>query len=128
MANNLKYQPAVNQVELNFWNPQPEVLQCSKENGFLLEVYSPLGNDKQIGKSLFMIILLKSMTPSRIAENLADEKVQTFVRQYHSIRPVFELPQEDFERFETAAALHPLQRVVNLSTGWKLPFDVFDGQ
>ncbi|KAG2133220.1 NADP-dependent oxidoreductase domain-containing protein [Suillus bovinus] len=26
-ANNLKYQPAVNQVELNFWNPQPELLK-----------------------------------------------------------------------------------------------------
>ncbi|KAG1899701.1 NADP-dependent oxidoreductase domain-containing protein, partial [Suillus fuscotomentosus] len=117
-ANNLKYQPAVNQVELNFWNPQPEMLQCSKENGFLLEVYSPLGNYKQIGKSLFVediacklgitpaqviiswsvqrgtIILPKSMTPSRITENLAGEKVQTFARQHHSSQPVFELPQE----------------------------------
>ena len=26
-ANPLKYQPAVNQVELNFFNPQPELLQ-----------------------------------------------------------------------------------------------------
>jgi hypothetical protein len=29
---------------------------------------------------------------------------------------------------EKAAASHPPQRVVNPSTGWKLPFDVFDGQ
>ena len=26
-SNPLKYQPAVNQVELNFWNPQPELLK-----------------------------------------------------------------------------------------------------
>ncbi|KAG2127641.1 NADP-dependent oxidoreductase domain-containing protein [Suillus bovinus] len=138
-ANNLKYQPAVNQVELNFWNPQPELLKWSKENGLLLEAYSPLGSDKQVGKSLSVpevksiasqlgitpaqviiswsvqrgtIVLPKSVTPSRIAENLE----------------VFELPQEDFERLEKAATSHTPQRVVNPSAGWKLPFDVFDGQ
>jgi diketogulonate reductase-like aldo/keto reductase len=26
-ANPLKVKPAVNQVELNFWNPQPELLE-----------------------------------------------------------------------------------------------------
>lgn len=26
-ANPLKYKPAVNQVELNFWNPQPELVK-----------------------------------------------------------------------------------------------------
>lgn len=138
-ANKLKYQPAVNQVELNFWNPQPELLQWSKENGLLLEAYSPLGSDKQVGKSLSVpevkdiacklgitpaqviiswsvqrgtIVLPKSVTPSRIVENLE----------------VFEIPQEDFERLERAAVSHPPQRVVNPSSGWKLPFDVFDGQ
>ncbi|OJA16396.1 hypothetical protein AZE42_08838 [Rhizopogon vesiculosus] len=124
-ANKLKYQPAVNQ-----W---------SKENGLLLEAYSPLGSDKQVGQSLSVpevkdvasklgitpaqvliswhvqrgtIVLPKSVTPSRILENLN----------------VFELPQEDFEKLETAATSHPPQRVVNPSNGWKLPFDVFDGQ
>lgn len=138
-ANKLKYQPAVNQVELNFWNPQPELLKWSKENGLLLEAYSPLGSDKQVGKSLSVpevkdiacklgitpaqviiswsvqrgtIVLPKSVTPSRIVENLE----------------VFKIPQEDFEMLEQAAASHPPQRVVNPSSGWKLPFDVFDGQ
>jgi hypothetical protein len=46
----------------------------------------------------------------------------------HSHLLVFELPQEDFEKLETAANSHPPQRVVNPSNGWKLPFDVFDGQ
>ena len=27
MGNPLKYKPAVNQVELSFWNPQPELLK-----------------------------------------------------------------------------------------------------
>ncbi|KAJ8583337.1 hypothetical protein M405DRAFT_875950 [Rhizopogon salebrosus TDB-379] len=138
-ANKLKYQPAVNQVELNFFNPQPELLKWSKENGLLLESYSPLGSNTQVGKSLSVpevkdiasklgitpaqvliswhvqrgtIVLPKSVTPSRIVENL----------------DVFELPEADFEKLETAAISHPPQRVVNPSNGWGLPFDVFDGQ
>lgn len=39
-----KIKPAVNQVELNFSNPQPELLAWSKEAGVLLEAYSPLGS------------------------------------------------------------------------------------
>lgn len=61
--------PAVNQVELNFWNPQPELVkvcllscpppeanilvsQWAKENDILLEAYSPLGGSGQVKKSL----------------------------------------------------------------------------
>ncbi|KAG8214832.1 NADP-dependent oxidoreductase domain-containing protein [Butyriboletus roseoflavus] len=134
-SNSLKYQPAVNQVELNFWNPQPELLKWSKENGLLLEAYSPLGSNKQVGESLAVpevkniacklgitpaqviiswhvqrgtVVLPKSVTPSRIVENF----------------DVFEIPQEDFEKLERAAASHPPKRVVNPSKGWNLPFDV----
>lgn len=39
-----KIKPVCNQVELNFSNPQPELLQWSKEAGILLESYSPLGS------------------------------------------------------------------------------------
>ncbi|KAH7927674.1 Aldo/keto reductase [Leucogyrophana mollusca] len=136
-ANPLKYKPAVNQVELNFWNPQPELLQWSKENGLLLEAYSPLGSNKQVGESLSVpevkdiacklgitpaqviiswhvqrgtIVLPKSVTASRIVENY----------------DVFEIPQDLFERLEAAATAHTPQRVVNPSRGWGLPFDVFD--
>jgi diketogulonate reductase-like aldo/keto reductase len=138
-SNPLKYQPAVNQVELNFWNPQTELLKWSKENALLLEAYSPLGSSKQVGESLAVpevkdlacklgmtpaqviiswhvqrgtVVLPKSVTPSRIVEN------------FH----IFEIPQEDFERLEKAAASHPPKRVMNPSKGWKLPFDVFDGE
>lgn len=51
-ANALKVQPAVNQVELNFWNPQPELLAWSKAHGLLLEAYSPLGSSKQVKETL----------------------------------------------------------------------------
>lgn len=36
--------PDVNQCELNFSNPQPELLKFCKENEILLEAYSPLGS------------------------------------------------------------------------------------
>lgn len=95
-ANNLKFQPAVNQVELNFWNPQPELLAWSKEHGLLLEAYSPLGSNKQVKETLSQpevrkiadtlgitpaqaiiswhvqrgtVVLPKSVTPSRVEEN-----------------------------------------------------------
>ena len=51
-ANPLKYKPAVNQVELSYWNPQPELLEWCKEHGLLLEAYSPLGSSKQVRETL----------------------------------------------------------------------------
>ncbi|CAL1701605.1 unnamed protein product [Somion occarium] len=95
-ANPLKHKPAVNQVELNYFNPQPELLKWSKENGLLLEAYSPLGSTKQVKEALSVpevkeiakklditpaqaliswhvqrgtIVLPKSVTPSRVQEN-----------------------------------------------------------
>ncbi|THU85464.1 Aldo/keto reductase [Dendrothele bispora CBS 962.96] len=96
-ANPLKIQPAVNQVEINYFFPQPELLQWSKESGVLLEAYSPLGSDRRVSRSLNLpvvkeiaqeldmtpaqviiswhvqrgtIALPKSVTPSRIVENI----------------------------------------------------------
>ncbi|EIW81512.1 hypothetical protein CONPUDRAFT_56239 [Coniophora puteana RWD-64-598 SS2] len=138
-ANPLKHQPAVNQVELNYFNPQPELLAWSKKNGLLLEAYSPLGSSKQVGETLRLpevtdiacelgitpaqvviswhvqrgtVVLPKSVTPSRIVENY----------------DVYEIPQAQFDKLEKAATAHPPQRVVNPSRGWKLPWDVFDGE
>ncbi|OSX57147.1 hypothetical protein POSPLADRAFT_1186063 [Postia placenta MAD-698-R-SB12] len=136
-ANALKVQPAVNQVELNFWNPQPELLAWSKAHGLLLEAYSPLGSSKQVKETLDLpvvqtiakqlgitpaqaiiswhvqrgtIVLPKSVTPSRVQEN------------FH----VQALPDDLFEELEKAATSHSPQRVVNPSKNWKLSFDVFD--
>ncbi|KAI5123091.1 hypothetical protein M0805_001447 [Coniferiporia weirii] len=136
-ANPLKIQPAVNQVELNFWNPQPELLKWSKDNGLLLESYSPLGSNDQVGNTLRVpevkkisdklgitpaqviiswhvqrgtVVLPKSVTPSRIEENFK----------------VTALPEDLFTELEAAAAAHKPQRVVNPSKSWGLDFDIFD--
>ncbi|KAH8104946.1 Aldo/keto reductase [Phellopilus nigrolimitatus] len=136
-ANPLKIKPAVLQVELNFWNPQPELLKWSKENGLLLEAYSPLGSTDGVSKSLRVpevkkiaetlkitpaqviiswhvqrgtIVLPKSVTPSRIEDN------------FH----VTALPEDLFAELEAAAAAHPPQRAVNPSKSWGLDFDIFD--
>ncbi|EMD39495.1 hypothetical protein CERSUDRAFT_80875 [Gelatoporia subvermispora B] len=136
-ANPLKIKPAVNQVELNFWNPQPDLLEWSRENGIPLEAYSPLGGTGYVQKSLDVpevkaiaselgitpaqvliswhvqrgtIVLPKSVTPSRIEENLH----------------VVALPDDLFETLETAATSHPPHRVGNPSKGWGIPFDIFD--
>ncbi|PSR73736.1 hypothetical protein PHLCEN_2v10426 [Hermanssonia centrifuga] len=136
-ANPLKHKPAVNQVELNYWNPQPELLQWSKENGLLLEAYSPLGSSDQVKETLRVpevlaiakelgitpaqvliswhvqrgtIVLPKSVTPSRVVENLK----------------VVALPDDLFKKLEEAATSHKPKRILNPSKGWKLDFDVFD--
>ncbi|KJA17444.1 hypothetical protein HYPSUDRAFT_46386 [Hypholoma sublateritium FD-334 SS-4] len=128
-ANPLKIMPAVNQVELSYWNPQPELLKWSKENGLLLEAYSPLGSDGKVKESLQIpevqavakelgitpaqayiswhvqrgtVVLPKSVTPSRIEENL---KVVT-------------LPDSAFELLENAAASHEPVRSVDPSKSW----------
>ncbi|KAH9948259.1 NADP-dependent oxidoreductase domain-containing protein [Amylocystis lapponica] len=136
-ANPLKIQPAVNQVELNFWNPQPDLLKWSKENGLLLEAYSPLGSSKQVKETLSQpavkaiaeklgitpaqaiiswhiqrgtVVLPKSVTPSRVEENFK----------------VVALPDDLFDQLEEAATSHPPQRTLNPSKGWGLDFDVFN--
>ena len=86
-ANPLKIKPAVNQVELNYWNPQPELLkvsiiikplifnnpfvlfvaageQWSKENGILLEAYSPLGSAEKVKKTLEIPVVRPNFSPS----------------------------------------------------------------
>ncbi|EKM49830.1 uncharacterized protein PHACADRAFT_106246 [Phanerochaete carnosa HHB-10118-sp] len=113
-GNPLKYQPAVNQVELNFWNPQPELIEWARDNKLLLQSFSPLGGSKraketlnvpeitEIAKKLNItpaqviiswhvqrgtVVLPKSVTPSRIEENFK----------------IFALPGDLFDMLETAA-------------------------
>ncbi|KAF5338184.1 hypothetical protein D9758_014710 [Tetrapyrgos nigripes] len=136
-ANPLKIQPAVNQVEINYFFPQPELVKWSKKSGILLEAYSPLGSDGRVSDSLNVpvvkeiatetgmtpaqviiswhvqrgtIVLPKSVTPSRIAENIHLSK----------------LPDAAFNKLEKAATSHPPQRGLNPSKGWGLDFDVFE--
>ncbi|KAF8817080.1 Aldo/keto reductase [Phlegmacium glaucopus] len=132
-ANPLKIKPAVNQVELNYWNPQPELVKWSKENGIILEAYSPLGSAEKVKQTLEVpeiksvakelgitpaqvylswhvqrgtVVLPKSVTPTRIEENLK----------------VFKLPKDAFERVEQAAVGHPPLRA-DPSERWG--YDIF---
>ncbi|KAJ7644666.1 NADP-dependent oxidoreductase domain-containing protein [Roridomyces roridus] len=136
-ANPLKIKPAVNQVEISFWVPQPELLAWSKENSVLLEAYSPLGSDSkvkdtlavpevvEIAKELGMtpaqvviswhvqrgtVVLPKSVTPSRVVENLQ----------------VRALPSELFDKLEKAATSHKPYPRLNPSKSWGLDFDIFE--
>ncbi|KDQ49241.1 hypothetical protein JAAARDRAFT_201060 [Jaapia argillacea MUCL 33604] len=138
-ANPLKIQPAVNQVELHFFLPQPELLKYCKENNILLEAYLPFGNIMhrwaalsrpevvEIAKDLGItpvqviiswhvqrgtIVLPTNPTPSSIEESLQ----------------IFELPKASFDKLEEAATSHPPQRVISPGPGgvWGLKFNVFD--
>lgn len=135
-ANPLKIKPAVLQVELNYYNPQPELIKWARENGLVVEAYSPLGSSSQVGEMLRLpqikkiadalgitpaqaviswhlqrgtVVLPKSVTPSRIEENYE----------------VVTLPEDLFNELETAATSHPPERVVNPSRAWGLDFDIF---
>lgn len=85
--------PAINQVELHVFLQQPELIEYCREKGIIVEAYSPLAhgkvmNDETIaaiakkhGKSYAqimlrwcieqnLVVLAKSITPSRIQENI----------------------------------------------------------
>ncbi|CAE6365031.1 unnamed protein product, partial [Rhizoctonia solani] len=136
-APDIRIRPAINQVELNFFNPQPELVKWSKENNVLLESYSPLGSHSQVGESLKnpvvqdiakklkitpaqvviswhvqrgTVVLPRSVTPSRIEENLH----------------IFKLPEAKFKELEKAATSHPPRRVVDPSESWGV--DVFEDE
>jgi len=88
-----KVVPVINQVELHVFLQQPELVKYCKDNGIVVEAYSPLvrgkGMDnktllaiaKKHGKSVAqvmlrlwiergIVVLPKSVTPSRIKENI----------------------------------------------------------
>ncbi|EJT75716.1 hypothetical protein GGTG_05647 [Gaeumannomyces tritici R3-111a-1] len=95
-----KIKPAVNQIEAHPYLQQPELLKWSKEQGIVVQAYSPSGNNiydkpkpiddpmvievaKQVGRQPAQVliqwaaqrgtvVLPKSVTPSRIEENFVD--------------------------------------------------------
>nr|GAT52349.1 predicted protein [Mycena chlorophos] len=134
----LKIQPAVNQVEISYHIPQSKLLAYARSKSLLLEAYSPLGGDGKVGETLKLpvvkkiaeetgmtpaqvviswavqrgvVVLPKSVTPSRVVENL---QVQA-------------LPQHLFDELEEAATSHAPYPRLNPSKGWGLDFDIFDG-
>lgn len=92
MKNYANELPAVNQVELHVFLQQPELINYCQENGIVVEAYSPLAHAQSLdepaiqliadkhGKTYAqimlrwlieqgLVILPKSVTPSRIKEN-----------------------------------------------------------
>ncbi|KAF8877158.1 NADP-dependent oxidoreductase domain-containing protein [Gymnopilus junonius] len=132
-ANNLKIKPAVNQVELSYWNPQSELLKWSKENGLLLEAYSPLGSAEKVKESL------EVPEVKQIAKDLGLTPAQVYIswhvqrgtvvlpKSVHSARvvenfKVVALPEDALERLERVAASHKPVRTVDPSKRWGLTF------
>lgn len=93
MKDYAKVTPAVNQVELHVFLQQPELIEYCRENGIATEAYSPLAHAKAMDNEVVagiakkhdktyaqimlrwclqkdLIILPKSVTPSRIQENI----------------------------------------------------------
>jgi diketogulonate reductase-like aldo/keto reductase len=85
--------PAVNQVELHVFLQQPELIEYCKANNIVVEAYSPLAHAKEMNNEIIkqiaakhgktyvqvmlrwlieqdLVVLPKSVTPSRIAENI----------------------------------------------------------
>lgn len=96
-SSDIKIRPAINQVELSWHIPQPDLIAYAKKHNILLEAYSPLGSNDQVKKTLDVpevkevaaklgisaaqvviswlyqrgvVVLPKSVTPARIRENL----------------------------------------------------------
>ncbi|KAG6902476.1 hypothetical protein C0995_016053 [Termitomyces sp. Mi166 len=146
-GNPLKIKPAVNQVELSYWNPQPELVKWAKENNLLLEAYSPLGSSSRAKNSLEVpvvkeiaaelnitpaqvliswqvqrgnVALPKSVTPSRVIQNLQskDHVLSLSYVLNHHIFEVTKLPPELAEKLENAATSHKPERAVDMSKNW----------
>lgn len=110
--------PAVNQIEAHPFLQQPDLLEWSKQQDIFITAYSPSGNNiynlpkaiddpsviavaESLGKTPAQVliqwavqrgtvVLPKSVTPSRIAENFED----------------FELPQDSFEKINALDKHH----------------------
>ncbi|KAH8089810.1 putative glycerol dehydrogenase [Filobasidium floriforme] len=126
-----KVVPAINQVELHPYNPQHDLKKYCDDKGILLEAYCPLGStgapllkDEQLIKiaeknkvsvaticisyqvNRGVVVLPKSVTPERIADNLK----------------VIKLDDEDMKTLDGMAASGKQQRVNTPLFGWDLGF------
>lgn len=93
MRSYAKVMPAVNQVELHVFLQQPELVKYCREHNIVIEAYSPLAHAKAMDNSVItaiakkhgktyaqimlrwcvqsdFVVLPKSVTPSRIKENI----------------------------------------------------------
>jgi len=116
MRNYAKVTPAVNQVELHVFLQQPELVKYCREHNIVIEAYSPLAHAKAMDNDVIaaiakkhdktyaqvmlrwcvqndFVVLPKSVTPSRIEENidifdfqLDDEDMEAIAAQDQNMR------------------------------------------
>ncbi|HZL07999.1 MAG TPA: aldo/keto reductase [Candidatus Dormibacteraeota bacterium] len=116
MQNYAKVMPAINQVELHVFLQQPELVKYCREHDIVIEAYSPLAHAKAMDNDVIaaiakkhdktyaqvmlrwcvennFVVLPKSVTPSRIEENidifdfqLDDEDMETIAAQDQNMR------------------------------------------
>jgi len=151
-SSDIKYRPAVNQVELNWFNPQPRLIAWAKENKILLQAYSPLGSEDQVKRGLAVkevkevaeeldvtpaqvilswlrqhdvVILPKSVHESRIRENLEGVYSPYLIGTDNKEGDiVFKLPQAAFDKIDRSSMSHSPRRIVDPSGVWGL--DIFE--
>ncbi|WP_040536254.1 aldo/keto reductase [Schleiferilactobacillus shenzhenensis] len=70
LAKTAKTAPMVNQIFLNPYSPQPDVVQYNRDHGMLNEAYSPLGTGE----------LLKSETVAAVAKKHGKSPAQVLIR------------------------------------------------
>ncbi|TCD66857.1 hypothetical protein EIP91_000811 [Steccherinum ochraceum] len=128
LANPLKYKPAVDQVELNYQNPQPEVLKWAKEHDIIIQAWAPLGGADNAKANLELPVV------KEIAQEMGIEPAQVLISWHiqrgtvvlpKSVSParvvsnyqVTALPDHLFKKLEAAACSHPPEK-------WRPPFDL----
>lgn len=130
---NAEIKPVANQIEVNFGNPQPDLIDWLQRHDIVVEAYSPLGSTgakynsspaiEEVAKargvppatvvlswllSRGLVVLPKSVTPSRIESNMA----------------YITLSQNEFDAIEKAANAHPPVRVCDQSDDCN--YDIFE--
>ena len=111
MKSYARVMPHINQVELHVFLQQPELLAYCRENGIVVEAYSPLAhgkaNDEPVVKRIAeahsktyaqimlrwcveegLVVIPKSVTPSRIQENAEIFDFQLTPNEIEQLRPL----------------------------------------
>lgn len=131
--------PVVNQVEVNLGVHNDELRNYAHAHGVTLQAYSPFGSNQNAAKYLEdpvvidvaqrnnitpaqvllawtlgrdIIPITKSVTPSRIEENLRVLDIQ--------------LPEEDIKHLTDEALSRPIERTVDPTEGWAVQDEIFE--